>query len=101
MNTTIRSLFVLFFLSFGVSANNDFENVIGWNNEGNKIYCDSNNNGNYIRVVSFSRGWVVSDPYIVDGSIISCKFDKKVNEWVFTNKDGKAVSIPYVTPRTE
>ncbi|WHT81938.1 hypothetical protein [Providencia rettgeri] len=101
MNRTIIALSVLLSLSFVASANSDFENVIGWNNEGNKIYCDSNNHGNYIRVVSFSRGWVVSDPYIVDGSIISCEFDKKVNEWVFTNEDGKTVSIPYVVPSAE
>lgn len=104
MNRTIIALSVLLSLSFVASANSDFENVIGWNNEGNKIYCevDTKRNESHVRAVSTtSSGWIVSDPYIVDGSIISCKFDKKVNEWIFTNKDGKPVSIPYVAPSAE
>lgn len=101
MSKIILSLIVLFFLSFDVSANNDFENVIGVNDESKIMYCDSNNNENYIRVVSYPRGWIVSEPYIMDGSIISCEFDKEANDWIFTNHDGNLLSIPYVAPKAK
>ncbi|WP_323086561.1 hypothetical protein [Providencia alcalifaciens] len=104
MKKSIISLLVLLSLSFVASANSDFDNIIGWNNEGNKIYCevDTKRNESHIRIVSTtSSGWIVSDPYIVDGSIISCDFDKNTNDWIFTNHDGKSVSIQYVAPKSK
>ncbi|SPY37101.1 Uncharacterised protein [Proteus mirabilis] len=40
MNRFVIALSVLLSLSFVASSNSDFKNVIGWNNEGNKIYCE-------------------------------------------------------------
>ncbi|HEK1159523.1 TPA: hypothetical protein SMT61_003550 [Proteus mirabilis] len=102
MNRFIIALSVLLSLSFVASSNSDFKNVIGWNNEGNKIYCevDAKRNKSHVRAASITPSdWIVSDPYIVDGSLISCEFDKKIKQWIFTNHDQKAVSIPYVIPK--